>query len=155
MALFVPFGVVTSTLAVPTVPAGVRHCIVELLWTKRLVHALPPIVTPVAPVKLVPPIVTSVPPDLVPEVGLMLVTVGGGVAGTTSPVDRIVAGKLEVPLKKTICESWDAVRPDEVDPTNILPAVPDVPLYPPVQPVIVSVLPAVHATPLLAVKVKL
>jgi hypothetical protein len=47
------------------------------LTTFTLVAAVPPIVTPVAPVKLVPVIVTLVPPAVLPEVGEMDVTVGG------------------------------------------------------------------------------
>ena len=41
------------------------------------VHELPPIVTVVPDMKFVPVIVTEVPPAVVPEVGEMLVTVGG------------------------------------------------------------------------------
>ena len=47
------------------------------LTTTTLVAAAPPMVTPVAPVKLVPVIVTLVPPVVGPEVGEIAVTVGG------------------------------------------------------------------------------
>jgi hypothetical protein len=45
--------------------------------TVKLVAAVPPIVTPVAPVKPVPVMVTDVPPAVVPELGEIAVTVGG------------------------------------------------------------------------------
>ena len=47
------------------------------LTTETLVAAVPPMVTAVAPVRLVPVIVTLVPPRGVPLVGEMAVTVGG------------------------------------------------------------------------------
>ena len=46
------------------------------LTTVTLVAAVPPMVTLVAPVKFVPVIVTLVPPEVVPELGEMLLTVG-------------------------------------------------------------------------------
>ena len=66
------------TLAVPAVPAGVVAVIEVALTTETFVAAVPPIVTPVAPVKLAPVIVTLVPPRVVPVLGEMLVTVGAG-----------------------------------------------------------------------------
>ena len=77
MALLVPPGVVTSTLAAPAVPAGVVAVIVVAFTTVTAVAAAPPIVTAVAPVKLVPVRVTDCPPASGPDVGLMDVTVGG------------------------------------------------------------------------------
>jgi hypothetical protein len=68
--------VVTRTLAGPTVPAAVTAVIVVEFTTVTLVAATPPMVTPVAPVRLVPVIVTLVPPEAKPMVGLMAVTVG-------------------------------------------------------------------------------
>ena len=53
-----------------------------------------------------------------------------------------------------ICASCVDVSPDALFPTNILPAVPLDPAVP-VHPVIVNVVPAAHATALLAAKVKL
>ena len=50
MALLVPLGVVTSTLAVPRLPAGVVATIKLELSRVKLTVA-PPIVTEVAPVK--------------------------------------------------------------------------------------------------------
>lgn len=75
-----PPGVVTTTLAVPAVPAGVVVVIVVAFTTVKLVTDTPPIVTAVASVRFVPVIVTEVPPAVVPEAGLMAVTVGGAVA---------------------------------------------------------------------------
>ena len=80
MAALVPPGVVTSTLAVPAVPAGVVAVIEVALLTVMAVAAAPPMVTAVAPVKLVPVMVTAVLPVVGPLLGLMLVTVGAGVA---------------------------------------------------------------------------
>ena len=76
MAVLVPPGVVTSTLAVPALPAGATAVIDVALTTTRFVAATPPIVTLVAPVKLVPVIVTAVPAVSGPVAGLMEVTVG-------------------------------------------------------------------------------
>ena len=76
MAAFVPPGVVTSTLAVPALPAGVVQVAVVLLVTLKLVHAVPPTVITVAPVRFVPVIVMTVPPAAGPEVGETEVTVG-------------------------------------------------------------------------------
>jgi len=67
---------VTRTLAVPTVPAGVTAVIEVEDTTVTEVAAAPPMVTPVAPVKLVPVIVTLVPPAVGPELGEIAVTVG-------------------------------------------------------------------------------
>jgi hypothetical protein len=49
------------------------------LTTDTLIAATPPTVTPVAPVNPVPVIITAVPPAVVPLVGEIEVTVGGGV----------------------------------------------------------------------------
>ena len=71
-----PPGVVTRTLALPALPAGVVQVIVVSLTTVMPVAAVPPMVTAVAPVKLVPVIVTAVLPAVGPLVGVRLVTVG-------------------------------------------------------------------------------
>ena len=76
MAALVPPDVVTSTLAVPDVPAGVVQ-VAEVAEATTLVQATPPTVMAVAPVKSVPVIVMAVPPAVGPEVGLTAVTVGG------------------------------------------------------------------------------
>jgi len=78
-AALVPAGVVTRTLAVPALPAGVVAVIVVALTTVIPVAAVPPMVMAVAPVKLVPVMVTEVPPSVVPDVGLIAITVGAGV----------------------------------------------------------------------------
>ena len=72
----VPLGVVTNTLAVPALPAGVV-AVSEVELTKvTTVAAVPPIVTEVSPVKSVPVMVTDCPPVSGPDDGLMDVTVG-------------------------------------------------------------------------------
>ena len=76
MALLVPPGVVTSTLAVPALPAGVAAVIEVELNTVTAVAAVPPMVTAVAPVKPVPVIVTDCPAASGPDVGLIAVAVG-------------------------------------------------------------------------------
>lgn len=76
MAAFEPPGVVTTTLADPAVPAGVVAVIEVALSTVIAVAAVPPMVTPVAPVKFVPVMVTLVPPDVGPLDGLIEAMVG-------------------------------------------------------------------------------
>ena len=67
----------TTTLAVPAVPAGVIAVIEVSLTSTMLVAATPPMVTFVVPMKFVPVRVTGVPPPVLPEVGEIAVTVGG------------------------------------------------------------------------------
>ena len=76
MALLVPPGVVTNTLAVPALPAGVVAVSEVELTMVTAVAAMPPIVTAVAPVKSVPVMATDCPPASGPDDGLMDVTVG-------------------------------------------------------------------------------
>lgn len=76
MAAFVPPGVMTSTLALPAVPAGVVAVIDVAVLTLTPVAAVPPTVTCVAPVRLVPVMVMPVPPVTGPVFGLTDVTVG-------------------------------------------------------------------------------
>ena len=71
---------VTTTLAVPTEPAGVVQVMLVAVFAERLVAAAPPMVTPVALDRFVPVIVTLVPPAVVPLVGEMALTVGGDTA---------------------------------------------------------------------------
>ena len=71
-----PEGVVTTTLTAPAVPEGVRAVIEVELRTSTLVAAVPPIVTPVVPVKFVPVIVTDCPPAIGPVFELIAVIVG-------------------------------------------------------------------------------
>ena len=76
MLALVPFDVVTTTLAVPRVPAGVVHDAVVALLTVNVVQALPPTRMLLAPVKFEPVIVMTSPPATVPEVGDTAVTLG-------------------------------------------------------------------------------
>jgi hypothetical protein len=77
-----PPGVVTTTFLAPAVPAGVVKLIDVSLMFTRSVAATPPTVTTVVPVRLVPVKVTVVPPAVVPETGLMAVTVGTAAGAT-------------------------------------------------------------------------
>ena len=87
----VPPAVVTATLCVPAVPAGVTAVNeVPEPFTTMLVAAAPPTVTE-APLKLVPTTVMAVPPNVVPKVGAMLAIVGAG----TTYVNALV--KVAVP----------------------------------------------------------
>ena len=79
LAALVPPGVVTTTLAVPALPAGVTQLAVVLLFTMSLKQATPPNVRVVAPVKLVPVMAMVVPPKVLPVAGLTEDTVGAGV----------------------------------------------------------------------------
>ena len=74
----VPPGVVTAMSTPPAVWAGVTTVMVVSLTTVK-VAAMPPIVTALAPVKLLPVIVTVVPPSVVPLVGPKDMTAGGGI----------------------------------------------------------------------------
>ena len=80
MATLVPPGVVTKTLAAPTVPAGVVAVMVVELTKAKVAALTPPMVTPVAPVKSVPVMVMLVPPAVEPLVGEILITVGATAA---------------------------------------------------------------------------
>ena len=74
----VPPGVVTCTFTAPAACAGVVAVIEVALFTVKLVAAVPPKVTAVAPVKFVPVMVTLVPPAVGPVFGDTVVTVGTG-----------------------------------------------------------------------------
>ncbi len=74
--VLVPPTVVTVTSTVPAVPAGAVALMLVPLLTVKVVAAVEPNDTPVAPVKLVPVIVTVFPPAVGPAVGLRAVTVG-------------------------------------------------------------------------------
>ena len=75
-AILVPAVVVTSTLAVPTLLAGVVAVMVVELTKAKVAAATPPMVTAVAPVNPVPVMVMVVPPAVEPVIGEILVTVG-------------------------------------------------------------------------------
>ena len=72
-----PSAQIANAAGVEMVLVGDSAAMVVLLVTDTLVAAVPPMVTAVAPVKFVPVIVTLVPPVVVPDVGLIAVTVGG------------------------------------------------------------------------------
>jgi hypothetical protein len=94
----VAFGltpVATTTFCGPAVPDGVVHVIEVDETTTTDVHELPPMVTVAPDMKFVPVIVTEVPPALVPEVGEMLVTVGGPETGTTLTLDDATESPTE------------------------------------------------------------
>jgi hypothetical protein len=73
-----PSVLVTTTFTAPAVCVAVVAVIEELLTTLMLVAAVPPKVTPAADWNPVPLMVTGVPPAVVPDVGEMALTVGGG-----------------------------------------------------------------------------
>ena len=79
MVALVPLGVVTVTSTVPIDPAGDVAVIDVALFTVKLGAAVAPNFTLVAPVKLVPVTVTVVTPAVGPDVGEMLVTIGGAI----------------------------------------------------------------------------
>ena len=78
-------------------------------------------------------------------------TIVGLADGTSSPVDNNVAAPKPV---KLICSNWVDVNAVLLEPTNILPAVPELPAVPD-QPFMVKIFPAVQLTPLLAEKTRL
>jgi hypothetical protein len=68
--------IVTVTVTVPVLPAGVVAVRVVLFATTTLVAAVPPNVTVAPATKFVPVIMTAVPPPVEPLFGETLVTVG-------------------------------------------------------------------------------
>ena len=74
-----PLGVVTTTSTVPEACGGAVAVIQPSDWTVKLA-AVPPNVTPVAPVKPEPVTLTTVPPEALPEVRLRAVTDGAEAA---------------------------------------------------------------------------
>jgi hypothetical protein len=78
-APLVPAGVVTVMSTCPGGAAGEVAVIDVVLSTVKLLAAVAPNETPVAPLKLVPEMVTAVPPAVLPVVGLTPLTAGGGV----------------------------------------------------------------------------
>jgi hypothetical protein len=74
----VPDGLVTVMSTVP-LPGGAVAVIWVSLSSVKLLAAVDPNLTAVAPLNALPVIVTVVPPAVGPEEGLMLVTAGGGI----------------------------------------------------------------------------
>jgi hypothetical protein len=72
-----PPGLVTVTVTVPALSAGVVAVMVVLLTTVTPVAAVPPNATVSPDAKLVPVMVTDVPPASGPPFGVTLLTVGG------------------------------------------------------------------------------
>ena len=76
MAELVPPAVVTSTLDVPALPAGVVQVAEVAEDTLKEEQTVPPTDMPVAPVRLVPVMVMDVPPAVDPLAGETEATVG-------------------------------------------------------------------------------
>jgi len=72
----VPPAVVTVTSTVPTLPAGEMAVMDIAELTVKLLAATEPNITDVAPLKLIPRMVTEVPPEVLPLVGEIELTVG-------------------------------------------------------------------------------
>jgi hypothetical protein len=68
---------VTVTVTAPALPAGVVAVMVVAFTTTTFVAAALPNFTVAPEAKFVPVMVTDVPPDVVPVLGLTLLTVGG------------------------------------------------------------------------------
>jgi hypothetical protein len=133
----VPLGVVTRTSTCPAVDvAGVVAVISVSLTTVKLVTAVPPTVTAVAPVKPVPVMVIEVPVETGPYVGETPVTVGTevvpvkvnapvsvsvppGAVMTTLAVPAVPAGEVAV-----ISVSLTTVRPVAVAPPMVTAVAP-------------------------------
>jgi hypothetical protein len=81
---------------------------VVALATTNVEAATPPIVTEVAPVKFVPVMVTDVPPAVLPEAGVMDVTVGGGATNVKRPAPVNVLSVV-VTLTSTAPLAWAGV----------------------------------------------
>ena len=88
LAALVPPEVVTNTLAVPDVPAGVVQ-VADVAEATMLVQTAPPTVIAVAPVKSVPVIVMAVPPAVEPVLGLTDATVGAGTGATAVTANNL------------------------------------------------------------------
>jgi hypothetical protein len=107
----VPPGVVTVTSTVPGLPAGEVAVTVVAFTAVTLVAAFAPKWTAVAPVRFVPVIVTVVPPPVGPEDGVMLVTVGAGVAQTAITLATLAL--VASVLVTTALHVWSLTLPPE------------------------------------------
>ncbi len=146
----VPAGVVTVTLTLPAALAGDVMVICVAESTVRLVPAVVPNLTAVAPVNPVPVIVTTVPPTKGPLVGDMPVTVGAAVTVVyvNWPADEVAlvpAGVVTVTLTipaapagdvMVICVAEFTVRPVPAVVPNLTAVAPVNPV-----PVIVTTVP--------------
>jgi hypothetical protein len=70
--------VVTTTALFRPVPAGERQVTEVAVLALKGVQATPPMVTPVAPLRLLPLMVTLVPPAVLPVLGVMALRLGAG-----------------------------------------------------------------------------
>ena len=147
MALLVPPVVVTVMPAAPAACAGVVAVIWPALSTVNVVAAVPPMLTALAPVKLLPTIVMLVPPAVGPDAGVTAVTVGAatnvnssealvglvpdGVVTVTSTVPAACAGEVALIWLAVFTVNVAAVVPNftAVAPVNPVPAI--VTLVPP------------------------
>jgi hypothetical protein len=102
----VPPGVVTVTLTTPAAWAGDLIVILVLEFTVRLVPAVVPKLTAVAPVNPVPVMVTRVLPALGPLIGEILVTVGRAAYVNLSPATITLVPPGVVTLTSTIPAAW-------------------------------------------------
>src|ERR1700722_12115739 len=89
-------------LTKPAVCEGVTQVMLEEETTTTDVAALPPNVTPVAPVKLVPDRVTAVPPAKAPPEGEHPVTVGAGKLAERKAVAQHPQGLPPCPPKAVL-----------------------------------------------------
>jgi hypothetical protein len=129
--------VLTTTLAVPAVPAGVVQVMVVASTTVTSVAAVPPMLTLVAPVRLVPVRVTRVAPVVGPRTGETPVTVGAATTvatGTALPLLTVLvvttpfnAPALKVPspvtVKEVVLAAVTVPLPAGVKTTVLLPGV--------------------------------
>jgi hypothetical protein len=74
--LVLPLAVVSTTLALPTEPAGVVQITEVSVLDLGEAQATPPTVRPVTLRKLLPKMVMLVPPAVLPLLGVMLLMVG-------------------------------------------------------------------------------
>ena len=98
----VPPAVVTVMSTVPAAWAGVVAVMDVALLTVKLVAAVPPKLTAVAPVNPVPVMVTDVPPAVVPLFGLTLVTVGAPTKVNWSPAPVALVPPAVVTVVSTV-----------------------------------------------------
>jgi hypothetical protein len=116
----VPPGVVTEIVTAPADLAGLTAVIEVDEVTLKLVAAVEPKLTAVAPVKLVPVMTTEVPPAVGPAVGVKLVMVGTGtnvklldeVAVPPAVVTEIVTAPADSAGETAVIEVADVIEYD-------------------------------------------
>ena len=123
LVTLVPLAVVTVTSTVP-LPAGLVAVTWVALTTVNVVAALPPKLTPVAPLKSVPVMVTEVPPAAGPLPGATALTVGAGAANTgaaTESEDRIEKTNAKASDRRVSPPTDLRSKPLSLPPTSIQP----------------------------------